>query len=123
MSGTRFITEAEEAHELLSGIIAHAKHKGSDDPVASAASAVGITYWSAWTIFKHRKKAIASSVLAAIRREYLKVVERQIRQLEAELVRLQEKSGNHNAFTSLAAEAENLVARLRKAREQDGQHQ
>lgn len=120
MSGTRFITEAEEAHELLSGIIAHAKHKGSDDPVASAASAVGITYWSAWTIFKHRKKAIASSVLAAIRREYLRICMSQLARLEAQVSELKKRCGDDDEpFISLGSEVARLAARVKAARERN----
>lgn len=120
MSEGQNSTDVDEARKCLLALAQHAKQSGHADALGSAASKVGISRWSAWNLVKKRRKSIPSEILGSIRRAYLRLVERQLRHLEAEVSSLRERCGEDDDIRSLGAETARLVERLRQARDRQG---
>lgn len=113
-----FDQDAAEAKRLLLVLRLHAKQRGYADSLWGAARMVGISRGTAENLLRQRRKSIPSRVLAAIRREYIRICMNQIAHLQAQVDDLQGKCGD-DAFENLGAAVARLVDQLREARQRN----
>lgn len=111
-----FINDVDEAQSLAAALIENQGDRTRDAALVGAASAVGVSKWSLWTLYYGRRKTVESGTLRALRNAYLKVCERQALHLVAEVDRLKRRCGDASV-SSLGDEVARLVEKLRQARE------
>lgn len=111
---------ADEARDLALGLVGYFRSTNKERGLDAAARAVGISKWSLWALYHGRRKTVGYGVLAALRREYLRIMERQLVHLEAQIRGVRERSGEDDALTDLGSEATRLVARLQASRQRQG---
>lgn len=119
MSRRDFTNEIGEAQYLADRLVASHAGYGRQTAIQAAARAVGISKWTFWAILYGRRKSIGSDTINAIRREYLKLCERQLSHLKAEIEQLQERCGD-DSMVDLGDATARLVERLRQARSRQG---
>lgn len=110
-----FNSDVGEAEYLVSALVASYPGDLREVAITKTADAVGISPWTAWGIFYGRRKAIGHAALTALRREYLRLCDRQIRHFVAEADEFKERCGENDTFQDIATAAEAVVARLRNA--------
>lgn len=108
----QFINAATEARQLAFALV---EGRPREAALAAAARAVGVSKWTYWSLYHGRRKLVDYGVLAALRREYLKLCETQIARLEAEVRDLRRKSGDE-AVADIAPALARLAEKVRKAR-------
>lgn len=109
--------DQDRARELSVGLVGYWRNVCRTDPIGKAAEAAGVGRWQLWAVYHGRRKVIPARLLEALRREYLRICELQVRQLEAQLEDLKRESGEDDFTTSIGAEASRLVAKLKASRE------
>lgn len=78
------INPTDEGREMLRALLAD-KQVALEPAMSSVARATGMSKWGVWNLYHGRRKSLAATTLMAIRREYIRLCERQLARAEADL--------------------------------------